>query len=367
MALILKGEAWYLRKQVAGKKVDHPLKVYGGEANRKTAAKAAKKLEGTLQEAQAGAAVLKKLGLEPAAKPAAEGQGLTLEDWWKKYQEVYSPRKSKRTQSIDGYIMAHWLPLLGSKLMTEIRQIDCLRALNIRREAKQANPGHKNPSVIKEGTVQRERRFLHALFERAVENDVIQKNPWTGIEKKADTPRADRILTEEDETKLFETLRTPKGNDGNVSRAKPERYVRFVTFVLETGLRIDEVLNKHFQDRGDHVRVLGKGGKWRDVPLTKKARTALDEQLKEDGKLWTQTPARFREVLAANCERAGIPHISPHDLRHTFGHRFLKKPNSDILTLSRVLGHASVAVTEKHYAYLSREDITSKMLTVMEG
>jgi hypothetical protein len=30
------------------------------------------------------------------------------------------------------------------------------------------------------------------------------------------------------------------------------------------------------------------------------------------------------------------------------------------------IGHASVAVIEKHYAYLRREDIASKMLAVME-
>jgi len=61
------------------------------------------------------------------------------------------------------------------------------------------------------------------------------------------------------------------------------------------------------------------------VPLTKKARKALDQQTKEDGKLWDQDQSRFREVLAAACKRAKVPHISPHDLRHTFGHRFLAR------------------------------------------
>jgi len=52
-----------------------------------------------------------------------------------------------------------------------------------------------------------------------------------------------------------EALRNPAGNDGNVSRAKPERYVRFITFMLETGLRLDELLNEHFSDRKTHVHV----------------------------------------------------------------------------------------------------------------
>lgn len=65
--------------------------------------------------------------------------------------------------------------------MADIRPIDCLHALNQRRQAKRANPRHKNPAVITESTVQRERRVLQAIFERALENDVIEKNPWTGI------------------------------------------------------------------------------------------------------------------------------------------------------------------------------------------
>ena len=39
--LVLKGDAWYLRKQIGGKRQDHALKIYGGEANRKKAEKAA--------------------------------------------------------------------------------------------------------------------------------------------------------------------------------------------------------------------------------------------------------------------------------------------------------------------------------------
>jgi len=361
--LVLKGDAWYLRKQISGVRKDHPLKVYGGETNRKQATKAAKALERALLNAAAGAAVLVKLGLQPTTPKIDDG--LTLADWWKRYQEVYSPRKAKRTQTSDVQRMAHWLPLLGDKPIAEIKQIDCLRALNQRRQAKRANPGHKDPTVITESTVQRERRLVQAVFGRALENEIIQKNPWAGIEKTPDKPRSDRILTEADEIKLFDALRSPAGNDGNVSRAKPERYVRFVTLMVETGLRIDELLNDDFADRQTHVHVRGKFGKERDVPLTKRARKALDEQIREDGKLWDQDPSRLREVLRVVCQRAGVPHISPHDLRHSFGHRFILR-GGDIYVLSKLLGHASVAVTEKHYAYLRREDITPRMLAVMD-
>ena len=88
------------------------------------------------------------------------------------------------------------------------------------------------------------------------------------------------------------------------------------------------------------------------------------------GRLWTQNPQRLREVLARACAarkdrksgrvlRAAIPHLRPHALRHTFGWRWLKG-GSDIYTFCKILGHASVAVTEKHYAHLLQEDIRAK-------
>ena len=57
----------------------------------------------------------------------------------------------------------------------------------------------------------------------------------------------------------------------------------------------------------------------------------------------TQYEANFRRYL----ERTGIKkHISPHTLRNNFAKRCLMS-GMDIYTLSRILGHSSVTVTEK--------------------
>jgi integrase len=95
----------------------------------------------------------------------------------------------------------------------------------------------------------------------------------------------------------------------------------------------------------------------------------VEQQLAADGRLWRQNPQRLREVLAEACAerknkmgvmtRPAIPHISPHVLRHSFGWRWLKG-GGDIYTLSKILGHSSVAVTEKHYAHLLKEDLRAK-------
>lgn len=49
-------------------------------------------------------------------------------------------------------------------------------------------------------------------------------------------------------------------------------------------------------------------------------------------------------------------YVTPHSLRNNFGRRFLIA-GGDIFTLSKILGHSSVEVTEQAYADLSDGDI----------
>lgn len=90
------------------------------------------------------------------------------------------------------------------------------------------------------------------------------------------------------------------------------------------------------------IHVIGRFRKERDVPMQPDAHAALEEQLEEDGKLWTQNPQRLREVLAEGSARAKVSSLTPHALRHTFGIRWLQA-GGDIDKLSKLLGHSGVA------------------------
>lgn len=369
MGLRLRGDAWWFRKNVGGQRHEVPLGVYGGEPNRAKAEKAARAMADTLTEGHAGLKVLKKLGIAPA-KP--KGDVPTFAEWWATCQTTYEPEKKPSTQKRNREIVAHWLLILGDKALDAIRQVDCVAGLATRRQSFTSHLTRKTKTRISENSIQRERRTMQAIFERAVENDVIPKNPWKGIEARATTTRSDRILTEEDQPKLLAALNTLRKDARGRMVSPHPRYTRFLLFMLETGLRIDELLNTHFRDGGDYVHVNGKFSKERDVPLTCAARRLLDEQWADPdrpktakGRPWWQCDQRFRTVLKVAAKRAGIPHLSPHDLRHTFGHRYLVR-GGDIYDLSKILGHASVAVTERHYAYLRKEDVRDKMLAVME-
>ena len=95
------------------------------------------------------------------------------------------PAKAANTQAHDVYCsMEVGETTYGQMPLDAIRPMNCLRVLQLRRAMVAANPLRKAPAIVSEGTVQRDRRLLQAIFERAVENDHIARNPWKGIESK---------------------------------------------------------------------------------------------------------------------------------------------------------------------------------------
>jgi integrase len=68
--------------------------------------------------------------------------------------------------------------------------------------------------------------------------------------------------------------------------------------------------------------------------------------------------ARFLNVSCGRClrpvkpQRYGPPAISFHELRHTYASH-LAQAGVDLLTISKLLGHADTRVTSRHYAHLA--------------
>jgi integrase/recombinase XerD len=124
-----------------------------------------------------------------------------------------------------------------------------------------------------------------------------------------------------------------------------------------TGLDVDDL---DLEEGG--VRVLGKGGKEREVPVGRYAREALGTYLRtarpelatartrgalflnaRGGRLTRQSVAR---LVAGYARQAGIARsVSPHDLRHSFATHLLDG-GADVRVVQELLGHASVATTQ---------------------
>ena len=156
---------------------------------------------------------------------------------------------------------------------------------------------------------------------------------------------------------------------GAVSAGDPPLSLRdgaLVEVLYGTGARISEAVGLDVDDLDvDHalVRLRGKGGKERIVPLGSYAARAVEAWLVQGRpdlvRRGRGTPAVFvgirgarlsRQsawaVLRQGAERAGLTgHLSPHTLRHSFATHLLEG-GADVRVVQELLGHASVTTTQ---------------------
>lgn len=133
--------------------------------------------------------------------------------------------------------------------------------------------------------------------------------------------------------------------------------------LYSTGARITELLDLDVDDLDREQRMLlvrGKGGKERIVPLGRPALQAVERYLVRARPSLNKkgSPALFLnnrgarlgrqsgfKIVAQAADAAGLQHVSPHSLRHSFATHLLEG-GADIRVVQELLGHASVATTQ---------------------
>ena len=385
MAVKLRGNAWYLKKSVDGVTKEFPLGFYGGEADRKKAEKAGVKMAKEIDQAKAAAKMLERLGLSPKVEEEAPAV-LTLAEWWAKYRRAFGHKKSPRVITRDLTTMTTWLQLpfrpgqtWGETPLDKFKQSDCAVALAVRGASQTANKRWKQSRPLKEGTVRRERGLVQAVFRKAVEDGLIAANPFAGIPRGKDQVK-NRLLLPEQEAAFLAAL--PTGTD----KAPHNRWRRFVELTLETGLRLEGMrtldpamirngalhVSEKSRKHSNYCPVCKREGrKCRDVALSERAVRLINEQMAEDGEMWPQNESRIRELMRATAVRAGLKDeqgnpmsLSPHDLRHTFGHRYLLRGGT-LEDLQEILGHEDIGTTRRHYSHLRPQEVHARMRDVM--
>jgi integrase/recombinase XerC len=143
------------------------------------------------------------------------------------------------------------------------------------------------------------------------------------------------------------------------------RDVAVITLLYGCGLRISEALGLTGRDvpLPATLRIIGKGGKERLVPVIPAARAAVTAYLRDcpyhtepnqpifrglrGGPLY---PRAIQSVMAASRMQLGLPAtVTPHAMRHSFATHLLNA-GGDLRSIQELLGHASLSTTQAYTA-----------------
>ncbi|MGG2053709.1 site-specific tyrosine recombinase XerD [Lysinibacillus pakistanensis] len=159
------------------------------------------------------------------------------------------------------------------------------------------------------------------------------------------------------------------------NRSKPQgvRDVAMLELLYGSGMRISELIALDLSDihlTMGFVRVFGKGGKERIIPLGKSALSALNHYLnsargqlqgkypKTDAFFINQRGKRLTrqgcwKLMKEHALKAGIQHeLTPHTLRHSFATHLVEN-GADLRAVQEMLGHADISTTQI-YTHISK-------------
>ncbi len=174
------------------------------------------------------------------------------------------------------------------------------------------------------------------------------------------TRKLPRPLAEDAARAMIETVEKQSADSWVAARD-----VAVVTLLYGCGLRISEALGLTGADAPlpASLRIVGKGGKERIVPVLDAARTAVDSYLQlcphpreADAPLFrgmrggALAPRIIQGVMARARMQLGLPaSATPHALRHSFATHLLAA-GGDLRAIQELLGHASLSTTQTYTA-----------------
>lgn len=223
-------------------------------------------------------------------------------------------------------------------------------------------------------SVGRKLSSLRAFFRFCARLRLVTALPTEGARNPKQEKRHPKVLNVD---QAFALLDSPRQIEAPGKNALPSRDLALAELLYGSGLRISEALSLDVGgvilagQRGAFVRVLGKGGKERIVPLSEPCVRALDAWIAERqafagpgekalfvGKGGSRLNRRVAaRAIAEMCKLAGLPEtVSPHALRHSFATHLLEG-GADLRSVQELLGHARLVTTQR-YTHLNLAHLT---------
>ncbi|HEV8358200.1 MAG TPA: site-specific tyrosine recombinase XerD [Gemmatimonadales bacterium] len=218
-------------------------------------------------------------------------------------------------------------------------------------------------------TIRRQISALHTYFRFLVGESHLPDDPSDRLE----TPKKGRTLPDVLSVPEVETLLATPGADEPLAW----RDRALLELGYGAGLRVTELCTLSVGDlllSEGLVRVFGKGGKERLVPIGRKGIGTLSVYLNTTRPILDRGKSRGRVLLNARgaplsrvgawgiikrvSSRAGITkRVTPHTLRHSFATHLLEG-GADLRALQEMLGHADLSTTQI-YTHVDRDYLRS--------
>jgi integrase len=268
-----------------------------------------------------------------------------VEDWAKTFIAAYHPESATEPR-----MLTRLIKRFGPRRLDEVSHTDLEQLFRDREHDGAA-----------QGTLERERVSIGALFRAALNDDLLKRDPTEGLKAYRPEPRA-RVMSADEEQRLRAVL--------------PPHWNRILTVYLTTGLRSSELRLARpcdLRSEGHAIWVRPESNKTRKgrlVPLRDEAQTALREQLathtdqSTERCYWRVSKNALHQAMTRACADLHIvPTITVHDLRRTFGTR-CARAGMHPPHLQRIMGHTDIRITMKYYVHLDEVDLRDALLKI---
>jgi len=284
-------------------------------------------------------------------KGRKSSEDLTFSDFCKTYlKNVQNRLKYNTVKSYAGIIKLYLLNTLGNKQLASISKSDIRKLLQEK----------QNQGLV----VKNIRICLSAIFQHAVEQEILQVNPASGLGKSFPTK------------KVFEPKILNKNQVGAflkiVQEHKPQYYTFFLT-AFRSGMRLGELLALTWENvnfNTEQIKVcksyshkhfdIPKSNKIRFVDMSRELQAELKNHYQKNkptglvfvgnnGKPFNDN--QVRKVFYQLLSQAKLPKMRIHDIRHTYA-SLLLQTGAPIHYVRDQLGHSTISTTVDLYGHI---------------
>lgn len=221
---------------------------------------------------------------------------------------------------------------------------------------------------MQRSTMARKLAALRSFVRYLCRENVLPSNPIAAVATPKQDQRLPNFLYPIEVAQLIEAP--------DISKPLGMRDRALLELLYATGIRVSELVGLNAADLNRQqgvIKVAGKGGKERIVPLGKQSAEFLSRYLKVRESLLHQkksaSSALFLNRFGRQLSVRGVRNIinkyvdalainikvSPHTLRHTFATHLLNR-GADLRSVQELLGHVKLSTTQI-YTHLTKEDI----------